>query len=95
MPRSWKKRGRDVPPAQFRFGTRPSTSAKCCSPAARSVAESSTVVLTGTRLAGSGRSDAVTTISSSPSGVAAKAGGQPMPSSNMALRSAHENIRRK
>src|ERR1700681_2080927 len=37
MPRSWKKRGRDVPPAQLRSGTRPSTSSKCWTPAPRSV----------------------------------------------------------
>ncbi len=64
-PRSWKYRGRDVPPDQFRFGTSPSTSCRCCRPADWSTSASSTVVLAGNSLAGAGRSDAVTTISSS------------------------------
>jgi hypothetical protein len=80
-PRNWKNRGRDVPPDQFRFGTSPSTSCRCCRPADWSTSPSSTVVLAGNSLAGAGRSDAVTTISSSGSsgqGPAAWAGNPDM-----------------
>src|ERR1700738_4047962 len=65
MPRSWKKRGRDVPPAQLRSGTRPSTSSTCWTPAPRSVPWSSTVTLCGRSATLPARRPAVTTISSS------------------------------
>src|ERR1700730_6415454 len=65
MPRSWKKRGRDVPPAQLRSGTRPSTSSKCWTPAPRSVPWSITVTLCGSSATLPARRPAVTTISSS------------------------------
>src|ERR1700730_4421688 len=65
MPRSWKKRGRDVPPAQLRSGTRPSTSSTCWTPAPRSVPWSITVTLCGSSATLPARRPAVTTISSS------------------------------
>src|SRR6202142_2643543 len=63
-PRSWKKRGLEVPDAQLRAGTRASTSSKCCTPAAFSVPASSTVTLCGSSDIGMARSVAVTTTSS-------------------------------
>ncbi len=63
-PRSWKYRGLDVPPDQLTFGTRASTSCRCCRPADWSTPASSTVVLAGNSTAGAGRNEAVTTISS-------------------------------
>jgi hypothetical protein len=67
MPRSWKKRGRDVPADQLRLGTRPMTSWKCCTPAAASVRESSTVALAGRLRKSRSRKSAVITTSSSES----------------------------
>jgi hypothetical protein len=51
MPRSWKKRGSEVPAAQFKSGISPSTSSKCWTPAVRSVSASSTVTLCGSSAA--------------------------------------------
>src|SRR5712664_2808848 len=65
MPRSWKKRGREVPAAQLRSGIKPSTSSKCWTPAARSVSRSMTVTLCGSSATLVERRPAVTTISSS------------------------------
>src|ERR1700680_1164156 len=64
MPRSWKKRGREVPAAQLRSGIRPSTSSKCWTPAPRSVSRPITVTLCGSSATLVDRRPAVTTISS-------------------------------
>ncbi len=74
MPRIWKKRGREVPPDQFRFGTRPSTSAKCWRPAASSVVAGSTVMLAGISSSVCRRNEAVTTTSSSSAPAASRGG---------------------
>src|SRR4051794_11289903 len=64
MPRIWKKRGRDVPPAQNKLGTWFRTSSKCCWPESRNVWSSSTVTLEATSVSAWGRNVAVTTTSS-------------------------------
>ena len=65
MPRIWKYRGREVPPANPRFGTSASTSPKWDSPARPNARASSTVTLAARSCKGVSTSVAVTTTSSS------------------------------